>query len=578
MTGDVVLTAALRNNLLSLQGTQSLIDVTQFRLSTGKKVNSALDNPQSFFASQALTNRAKDLGRLLDGLGQSIQTIKAADNGITSLTKLVEQADSVATNARDAIAQGQAEAKVTGTVDLRGINDLDTGLSGVANGDTIVLSLTDSEGTALSIGAFGGASGTTATITINTNDSTEELIAEINNIVLEGVSGSGTADGVQAFEASLDDAGQLQIKAREGNNFRANFVTALASDSANLGLAQALGFGNVARLVADDTGAANNNVEFTAIAATELRSIELYDSTTSPDSVAQRGDRLTDLVDSAGGTQFANIDVGDSYLIGINGGTTQSISLFQNGGVVTVQEFIDQINNNTNLNSKIEASFDDATGQVVIRAIDPTVQSIETGVGATVQTVNFGFGVNADLTGAAGVDEIESIRLASAAGVLAGFEDDFNNLREQIDALVKDTGYRGTNLLNGDDLLSVFNEDRTSTLTTQGVTFTSDGLDISEANFSRLETIETSLAQVREALSTVRTFGSSLANDLSIIQTREDFTKKTVNTLTEGSDKLTLADQNEEGAKLLALQTRQQLGVTSLALASQSAQSVLRLF
>jgi flagellin-like hook-associated protein FlgL len=76
----------------------------------------------------------------------------------------------------------------------------------------------------------------------------------------------------------------------------------------------------------------------------------------------------------------------------------------------------------------------------------------------------------------------------------------------------------------------------------------------------------------------VRNFGSTLANDLSIIQTRQDFTKETINNLQEGSDKLTLADKNEEGARLLALQTQQQLGVISLSMASQSAQSVLRLF
>ena len=84
--------------------------------------------------------------------------------------------------------------------------------------------------------------------------------------------------------------------------------------------------------------------------------------------------------------------------------------------------------------------------------------------------------------------------------------------------------------------------------------------------------------EVRAALASVRSFGSTLANDLSIIQTRRDFTEETINTLTAGADDLTVADQNEEGANLLALQTRQTLGVTSLSLASQSQQSVLRLF
>jgi flagellin-like hook-associated protein FlgL len=76
----------------------------------------------------------------------------------------------------------------------------------------------------------------------------------------------------------------------------------------------------------------------------------------------------------------------------------------------------------------------------------------------------------------------------------------------------------------------------------------------------------------------VRSFGSTLANNLSIIQARRDFTESTINTLQAGADDLTVADQNEEGANLLALQTRQTLGVTSLSLASQSQQAVLRLF
>ena len=77
MTNDVVLSAALRNNLLSLQNTQSSIDTHQGRLATGKKVNSALDNPQSFFASQSLTFAASDLSNLLDSVGQSIQIGRA---------------------------------------------------------------------------------------------------------------------------------------------------------------------------------------------------------------------------------------------------------------------------------------------------------------------------------------------------------------------------------------------------------------------------------------------------------------------------------------------------------------------
>lgn len=583
MTSDVVLTAALRNNLLSLQNTQSAVDVTQNRLATGKKVNSALDNPQSFFASQALNNRASDLTRLLDSIGQSIQVIKAADNGVTALTKLVEQADSIAAQARDALAQGTSEASVTGNVDLRGIDSLTT-LGGVTDGgtDTLVFSLMDENGVSKNIGAYStsAASATaTASITLAANFSADDLVNAINNISLEATNGSGIADGAQAFTATLDAGGKLKITANDGANYTLTFQTVADTDAANLALAQSLGFGDVAKVTADAAGAAASNVQFTAIADVALRSFALYDSTTTPDSIAQRGDQLSNLVDSSGTALFANIDnATDVYQIGVNGGTMQNIALFANGGAITVQEFIDSINNNTNLNPYVEATFDDETGVLSIEAVSADTQSIQVGVDESVFTANFGFGVYNAFTGTAAIDISENIVLSSAAGKLAGLEDSFDNVRSQIDELVTDTGYRGTNLLNGNDLLTVFNENRTSSLTTSGVTFTADGLGLDAANFSRASTVDDALDQVRAALESVRAFGSTLANDLSIIQTRETFTKSLINTLTEGSDKLVNADQNEEGAKLLALQTRQSLGVTALSLASQSQQSILRLF
>lgn len=101
MAKEVTLTAALRTNLLSLQGTQKLLDQTQLRLATGKKVNGALDNANAFFASQSLTNRANDLSRLQDGIGQSIQVLKAADQGIQTITSFLEQMQAVAQEALD---------------------------------------------------------------------------------------------------------------------------------------------------------------------------------------------------------------------------------------------------------------------------------------------------------------------------------------------------------------------------------------------------------------------------------------------------------------------------------------------
>src|SRR4029079_6890741 len=95
----IVLSSAVRQNLLSLQSTADLLSTTQSRLSSGRKVNSALDNPTNFFTASALDNRASDINNLLDGIGNGIQALQTANSGITSLQKLVDSAKSVTNQA-----------------------------------------------------------------------------------------------------------------------------------------------------------------------------------------------------------------------------------------------------------------------------------------------------------------------------------------------------------------------------------------------------------------------------------------------------------------------------------------------
>jgi flagellin len=92
----IVLSAAVRQNLLSLQSTANLLATTQSRLASGKKVNSALDNPTNYFTAQGLDNRASDIGNLLDSIGNGVQVLQAANTGITSLQQLVDSAKSIA--------------------------------------------------------------------------------------------------------------------------------------------------------------------------------------------------------------------------------------------------------------------------------------------------------------------------------------------------------------------------------------------------------------------------------------------------------------------------------------------------
>jgi flagellin len=588
MSNGVVLSAAMRSNLLSLQQTQKNIDASQLKLATGKKVNSALDNPQSFFAATSLQNRASDLNRLLDGIGQNIQVIKAADNGVTALTKLIEQADSVANSARDALSQGTSEAKAVGDKDLRNIGDLSQATGMTATG-SITLSLTDKDGKAVEIAAYGSAGAATAAITIGANESVHDIVAKINDLHIEAT-GATTATDAKAFEAKVNDKGQLEIRSLNGGNYEINFSAGgVANDSADLAYAAALGFGGQAKIMGDQTSATTTKVGFTAMADVALRSFTMHKIDNSMTVKADRSTLLSDLVKSDGTTaMFTGIDDATDVLnIGINGAASVEISLTRTIGAgteaATVQDLIDNINNNGTLSSQLEASWDDDKGQIVISAKTADVKSVQIGfTGDTAaDSVNLGFGGMAALTTATADTEVKNnIALGSAAAQLAQYEAEFNNIREQISQLVAngDTGYRGTNLLNGDNLTTTFNEGRTSTLLTEGVTFSAEGLGLVEADFARASSVEEALSQVSGALQKVRDFGSTLANDLSIIQARQDFTTNMVNTLQEGSDKLVNVDQNEEGAKLLALQTRQSLGITSLSLASQSQQSILRLF
>jgi len=407
MANEITLTAALRSNLLSLQSTQRSLDTVQQRLATGKKVNTALDNANSFFAAQSLSNRAGDLSNLLDGIGQSIQVLKAADTGITTLSNLIAQAKSIAQAGRDSVTTSGAYR----SGDIR-----DTGVSNIVTAGFVV--------------------GNTFTLTSN-------------------------AAGVAAATITIA-AGSLQSLADQING-NAGFTAKVVDSATTTGVF------------------ANGRGKRLEIRATN-GDLTIANGTGTPATLLQSGF-------GAGATVGSRLDSGLAY---VPGATISATSNTQ-----------DQIS----------------------------------------------------------------------------LQKQYDAVRTQINQLVSDTGYRGTNLLNGDSLRTQFNEGNTSSQTVSGVTFDAAGLGIgTAADFRTSALIDTALVQVTTAASTLRSQAQIFGNNLTIIQTRQDFTENLVNTLREGAGKLTIADKNEEGANLLSLQTAQQLGVTALSLASQSSQSVLRLF
>jgi flagellin len=376
MSGDIVLSSGIRANLLSLQNTASLISSTQQKLSTGLKVNSALDNPIDYFTASSLHATANNLGNLLDAVSNAIQTVQAANNGITSITKLVQSAQAL-------VQQAQQSATSTAT-DTGTVSGLTTASSfAVTASNTILIS----DGT------------TTATITSTGNVTVQQIINAVNN-----------QPGFK-INAELSANGNLQLEATGAN----------------------------------------------------------------------------------------------------------AITI---GGTATGAEL---------------AQFGLASGTTAAGTVNATRSSLAT---------------------------------------------QYNQLLAQIDQLASDSGFNGVNLLGGQSLQVVFNVARTSSLVLQGVTFNSAGLGLSQSagNFQTNTSLANAANQLTASLQTLQNQAASFGTNLSVIQIRQSFTSATINTLQTGADNLTLADNNQEGANLLALQTRQSLAETALSLAAQSQNSVLRLF
>ena len=361
MTQSITLTASMRSNLASLKGIQSQMDTTQTRLSTGKKVNSAIDNASSYYQSRDLNNRAADLDSLLDSMGQGIQTIEAANRGLESITTFVEQAKSVASSA---YALDITSSDYTTQLDnyQKQFNSIVKEIGNLAKDSSY-------QGVNLLTGGD---------LTVTFNESRDHtLVVDGKDVVADtktkGFQEADWADGLATKKAAMKTAADSMTKVTKANPEDPD--TKAAADTHYY--------------------TKNDDGSFTEVAVT----------------------------------------AGQTVVEGLyNGGTTSGTGYY-----AKAKEF-------------------------------------------------------------------------------------------------------------------------------------SDAIDAAK------EKVATSLDGVAEATKYLRDYSSELGNNFAIIQTRQDFTEALIDVLETGSDNLVLADMNEESANYLALQTRQQLAINSLALASQSAQSVLKLF
>ena len=562
MANKIALTASMRSNLLSLKNTQGLLDKTQDRLATGYKVNSAMDNPSSYFTAQALNSRADDLSTLLDSIGQAISTLEVADKGITTLQSFVEQAKSLANSARDT---SNVSAKVASSIKFdtealtsqlvagQAIPNANAGDKMVIRvGDATKLTGTTNVQTYSTLDSIGAEDANAGSIKINGQEYKLKTDASENSMVIKYDANSVfklvSTNGSDSYVIEDGNGKQFTV-AEDGSGFSEGFVKgALTLTISEDGKTTGSG------TLADQAGvsAANTTVESTTINVAAGSTVE----------------------------DFSNV------LSTMIGTTVFDASVVESNIVFSTKD-----TSSLEVTGKIATAFGLDVGKEIELSADDTAESLR-------QKINNLDGVKAEfdkeghmlVKSAEGDDLVISGALGEKLGISgaatngsnerAAYAKQFNNVLNQIDELVQDTSYKGINLLNGDNLTVVFNESRTSSLELKGVTFDSIGLGFTQITNEWVSTasIDASLDQITKATSMLRAQASEFGQNLSTVQIREDFTEKMINNLQTGADKLTLADMNEEAANMLALQTRQQLGVNSLSMASQASQSVLRLF
>ena len=644
-TDKIALTSSMRSNLLSLKNTQDLLDKTQDRLSTGYKVNSAMDNPSSYFTAQSLNSRADDLSTLLDSIGQAISTLEVADEGITTLQEFVEQAKSIANSARDtanvaskAVSENVTFNSATAKTDL--LTDM---VANAAAGDNFTIRLGDAttmEGT-----SNVSADQTLQEIGIAENGVVEMIVGDktyeftftaVKSGITDATVDETTGVTKQSFgiDTTLEDfmsevvytVGRkvLNAEVKEGKltfNTLDNSSLVIRStadfDSGKTATAATIATATTAKFAA---GSHSNNTSVTgaSIDITVNGQVQKVDISEfiDPTTGALKAGTDTDATSLKAVVEKINSTLGSEGIVAqVNeNGTTLEIYNSNNTGTkptvavtngalsggddstaITANAAVTEGKAKTSTNFNKVFGFDE--GYTVTITEGMTVEQFR-------QAVDGLEGISADfdskghlvISGEQGDDMVIAdsgdgnfirsllggnvVSATNGSNERAKYAEQFDGVLDQIDQLVQDTSYKGINLLNGDDLTVVFNESRTSTLELKGVTFNSTGLGFtaSEAEWKDNANIDKSLDQITKATSLLRAQASEFGQNLSTVQIREDFTENMINNLQTGADKLTLADMNEEAANMLALQTRQQLGVNSLSMASQAAQSVLQLF
>ncbi|WP_316230452.1 flagellin, partial [Bradyrhizobium sp. SZCCHNR1051] len=510
----IVLSASVRQNLLSLQSTAQLLATTQNNLSTGKKVNSALDNPTNFFTAQGLDNRASDISNLLDGIGNGVQVLQAANTGITSLQKLVDSAKSIANQVLQSAVGYSTKSNVTSAA-----------LTGASATDLL------------------GSSSTAVTGSVVQNDNTTPA-AITGSTKLSGTAGTASnnlATGITSGETLVVN----------GTTF--TFVTGTSSSGTNIGIGDSVS--NLLSAIQTQTGVTS--------------SITAGAITLTPPAAGLTLSGSTGTLGKLGLTAVGDGLSGQTLTVGATGGGTATSITFGLG--------TGQVKSLNDLNAKLaannlQASIDSSTGKITLSTTNDAASATIGAIGGTSAASSQAFN---GLTAAAPVaDATAQTQRASLVSqynnVLAQINTTASDASFNGVNLLNGDTLKLTFNENGKSTLSITGVTFNSAgLGLSTLTSGTDFLDNSSANKV--------IGVLTTASSTLRNEASTLGSNLSVVQVRQDFNKNLINVLQTGSSNLTLADTNEEAANSQALSTRQSIAVSALSLANQSQASVLQL-
>ncbi|WP_193335316.1 flagellin N-terminal helical domain-containing protein [Devosia beringensis] len=590
---DISLSKAVRSNLLALQGTADMMATAQNRLSTGNKVNSALDNPSNWFTAKGLTNRSSDLNALMDSMANGIQTLKAADNGLSAMTKTLESMQSTLRQARqDKSFQTTSlgiDAAATGNLTIAGGSVGSTAISTnvqkavvTGNGGFAAAGGRTQAAGAFSFTQVGVNNGNANTVNFAKGDTAADVAKKINEKMALTLGGSVVKAEVENGQLKLTNSSNTTFGVFTGGELVGLSAQTAATATAETRVGTAT-VGSGITFTGGDIVIGGKTVTLTAGSAADT-------ATTNSTRAAQE---INDGLQSQGETGFYASVAGNTVTItradgeaftvsGAGAATTSGLSIptaATQAGVApkalvaapptknmskTADELVESINANTALVGRVRASNDNGK----LRLENQSTQKLDI-IGASAGNINGSTVARTEVAG-------NSVR--------AGLASQFNELRDQLDKLADDASFNGINLMRGDNLTITFNETGTSSIdirTKNGQTINASNLGVptqlEEKQLDSDANIDSLLMDMKSALDDVRSQASTFGSNLSIVQNRQDFTKAMISTLETGAGNLTLADMNEEAANLLALQTRQQLSSNSLSLASQADQSILQL-